>query len=482
MSIKSFKNGVDSKVNFKTLLQDVPKGVQLPFFSQIEIPIDKILSSQLNDLLICIDDLERKHHNLDINQVFGLASYLKEHKNCSVIFIVNSDQIEEKDQYKKYLEKTISAEISLKRTVKDCCDLIFENDRYYESILESLKILEIYNLRILQRIKVFKQHFLSLVTNSIETETINEIIKKIIILVWVKFGDTNYSPSIQLLRKFSRLPFSGRLINDSNVSEEEENKWRPILNDYKFSNFNEYDELIWLYIDKGIIDVNAFKLAIEKRNQYYLNQSKRISFYKAWDIYNNSFNDNVEEFTEKLTNSAIELIEVDSISIGEINSTYSVLVELKKDNLAQSVIDKYISIIKEYNENYFFDQTINSGRDLHENVKNLIIIHAKENETKNTFESVLDGVAFKMGWGGDVIDFLQSKTEDEFYEFLSQANTELLKRHIDFCLRLGKSNNPSKEHLMISEKMKNALVRIGKTNELNRMRVERIYNLRIDEL
>ncbi|WP_457570101.1 P-loop NTPase fold protein [Desulfurobacterium sp.] len=62
-------------------------------------------------IIVAIDDLERTQ--IDIDQVLGLISQLKEEKDCKVILIFNEEEIdgEYKEKYKQYKEKCIDVEI-----------------------------------------------------------------------------------------------------------------------------------------------------------------------------------------------------------------------------------------------------------------------------------------------------------------------------------------------------------------------------------
>ncbi len=45
----------------------------------------------LKDVIICIDDIERKGTNLEIREILGLILLLKEQKNCRIALILNDE-------------------------------------------------------------------------------------------------------------------------------------------------------------------------------------------------------------------------------------------------------------------------------------------------------------------------------------------------------------------------------------------------------
>jgi hypothetical protein len=63
------------------------------------------------DIIVCFDDFERLSSSMELEEVLGLISELKEQKNCSVVMILNEDQLRDnKETLDKYKEKLIDYE------------------------------------------------------------------------------------------------------------------------------------------------------------------------------------------------------------------------------------------------------------------------------------------------------------------------------------------------------------------------------------
>lgn len=482
------KNALKDKLHktsiFKSLLKNTPREFQVPFFTKVTLPIEKIAFSSVSDSLICFDDLERLNDNFSFNEVLGLANYLKEEKRCSIIFIANDNQIDKSKPnqsfFFKYNEKTIDREVVLKRSFKETADIIFENHDLYDYIFPNIKLLNISNLRILQRIDFFLAEFFQSIEIDLENQTIDELIKKIILLTWIKYERDQIIPDIAFLKKYRRGLLGTTFLPSGETDTEAENKWRPVIQNYGFSVFTDFDEIIWNYIDQGIIEPKKFKDEIEKRNHIYFKENKHELLNKAWDFYSNSFQNNGDQFAQELTNSVIENIKTNSINLGEINSAFEMILELEKKELADSILNSYKTLIKDKNKK----EVINSARYLrtkiHDDLMSLIESTAKVDDEQMSFEEVLRPVIYENGWGGDVTAFLLRKTEDDFFNFFSSIESDDLHGYIEFCLRLGESSNSSNENLEISRKMRSVLKRISSMNKLNEIRIKNIYGSRIN--
>ena len=71
---------------------------------------------QLRKLIICVDDLERLGKTLDVGDVMGFISLLKEQRRCKVAVILNEEALSQhKLDFDKYFEKALG----LKKLVDD---------------------------------------------------------------------------------------------------------------------------------------------------------------------------------------------------------------------------------------------------------------------------------------------------------------------------------------------------------------------------
>jgi hypothetical protein len=107
----------------------------------------------LREIIICIDDLERKGNGLSLKDVLGLVSLLKEQKKCKVVLLLN-DGTEETKDYETYKEKVIDIEFSFKPTTLECSQIAYSNLKDYHEYLRDLtSSVGITNIRVLKKIE-----------------------------------------------------------------------------------------------------------------------------------------------------------------------------------------------------------------------------------------------------------------------------------------------------------------------------------------
>ena len=109
-SIETFeKNAVDSLGVLSKRAISIFKNTSI--IDKVSTAIDSISFLSVNKTLICIDDIERKGKNIEIKDVLGLVSLLKEQKDCKIILILNEDEIS--DGYLMFCEKVIAGKIEI---------------------------------------------------------------------------------------------------------------------------------------------------------------------------------------------------------------------------------------------------------------------------------------------------------------------------------------------------------------------------------
>src|SRR5690606_35983026 len=88
----------------------------VPYLSKYSNLIGSIEYGLVQNYVICIDDLERKHDNLGVKEVMGLVDELARQKNCKVVLIFNKDSLsspDEQEVYEKYREKVVDIELTM---------------------------------------------------------------------------------------------------------------------------------------------------------------------------------------------------------------------------------------------------------------------------------------------------------------------------------------------------------------------------------
>ena len=77
---------------------------------------NNLTKKNFKNIVVCFDDFERISKNLDIGEVLGYLSELKEQKKCKIVVINNNNNLEKQDRLNDKILSKITNEKSVKKT------------------------------------------------------------------------------------------------------------------------------------------------------------------------------------------------------------------------------------------------------------------------------------------------------------------------------------------------------------------------------
>lgn len=394
----------------------------------ISLALSWFEKKDFENVIICFDDFERISDKLKLKDVLGLISELKEQKKCTVVLILNKDELKE-DDLSKYKDKIIDYDFNYEPTVAESFSLIKDNLKVFKEYpLEYFQKHGINNIRIMKRvinalndyasfeetIREYKDIERELVENILEISTINAI---------------DLSVDFEKLSKYSM----SSLLKEKKTDEEYE-KLLKYINSGNSSYFYMSDMTYNVidYVKNSIVDKESLQNSIDERieKQKYSLVEKQIREYthKARYDLHYSFDKYIQDlFTilEFHKNTITEILNADNFlfyiqQLKEFDSDN----EQKYNTFAMDILKKYLDIelLKE-NKPSWVDQTI-------KNIKNFDALLADyynnfESSTKNEKISSLESVKNLMlnpirnSWGEEP-DLLAQVNENNIEQYFYQ--------------------------------------------------------------
>ncbi|MEM5017890.1 hypothetical protein WKH31_16470 [Metabacillus indicus] len=94
--------------------------ISVPLIGNIHTTLYNELENK-DTFIIIFDDLERKHHDLDIKEIFGLVDSLSKLNNLKTVIIAATEQFKEDDEktFKSYQEKAVDRTYTIKHYAKN---------------------------------------------------------------------------------------------------------------------------------------------------------------------------------------------------------------------------------------------------------------------------------------------------------------------------------------------------------------------------
>jgi hypothetical protein len=443
-----------------------------------------ILHSLVTDTLVCFDDIERKGLGLAMRDVLGLASLLKEQRNCKVVLIINDNELgAESEEFRVHGEKIIDRQLSFVLTPEESFECVFKTGQpHYDLIKSSVLSLKIPNIRILQRIQRFIED-INPYLNGTEKRTSEDVIRSLVLFVWSYYGVANGAPDLKFVLNYSTV--NSWLKREKNIQEtDEEKKWSKVLGSYNYFRTEEIDECLSLFVETGYINKGEFPERLKKKDELHKVQNRDESYREAWAPYSNSFDDDEEEFINGLLKAFRANIEI--LSPRDLQSVVDLLRQLERTGDVDALVDEYfarrnspndIEALKKLDKSTFSDDI----KDEYLILKLRETLEPAKTDTR-TLAEVVRPMALTEGWSIDDVRHMNSFSVDDYYNFFKSERGDRLYWCVKKCLDFAEHKGDNGTYESVGEKAKRALLRISGESNFQRIRIKTIYKLELPKV
>ncbi len=157
------------------------------------------------DIIVCFDDFERLSSLMELEEVLGLISELKEQKNCSVVMILNEDELRDnKETLDKYKEKLIDYEFSYDPRPFESLEILQDKLTAFKDypLQDYLTKHKINNIRVISRIINALNDFSFIESHIKDTpEVTTEIVDSIIQIAAINAQNSSFREFIEYTKK-----------------------------------------------------------------------------------------------------------------------------------------------------------------------------------------------------------------------------------------------------------------------------------------
>lgn len=250
----------------------------------------------LRERVIVVDDIERKHSKLGIDEVFGLIDeYSKEFK-VRFVLVLNDDQLategEQRTLWSKFREKLIDREIKLSTTPDEAFFIatkLFASPKYEAALKRAVLTCGLTNIRIIGKVIQAANQILA------DRELIDSIqarvVPSIVLFAAIHYHGLENGPNFQFALNIGN-PDWFAFMRDKNdeLTEEEkrEHRWRMLMSELGINNCDDFERVLVEFLESGLFENEKVHAIIERyigeAQTMEARQNARIFIKKAiWD-------------------------------------------------------------------------------------------------------------------------------------------------------------------------------------------------------
>jgi hypothetical protein len=390
--------------------------------------------------LVCLDDLERAGDGLAQRDVLGLASALKEQRNCKVVLLLNDEEMapDQKQEFERQLEKVVDVRLVFDPNPHEAAAIALSGNAEVEEMLRNRTImLGIVNIRVIKKIERLAARLCAILAGT-NKQVVEQAVASVVLGGWAEL-QPNEAPSFETLISYNRLVMSLKAGKGDDDDEEERPKWADRLENYDFTHADDLDLVIFDGVQNGFFDEQKLRGAAKALEVSIAHNSRDNSYAKAWDQYWHDLSVPDDKLLKDIQKGALENLAI--INPVNLSGTAGLLREAGMNAEADDLIDRYVEARKDEGRAFF---------DLYEH--HFMPSDAPDPRLITAFEAkraafvdarepgqVLIRISAQQGWAEEDVELLASLTAEQLVAMFDAMKGPELRRSIQFAHTLARS-------------------------------------------
>lgn len=391
----------------------------------------------LKNKLIVLDDIERKHVNLDIDQVFGFIDEFTKQHGARFVLILNNDQLNNRELWNTLHEKVIDQEIRLNTSTRESFDIAqrLMPSNYAELIYPTVEICELTNIRIIRKIIKAVNRILGGHNDLTETVLIR-VIPSIVLLSAIHYKGIEDGPSIDFV--LSQGTFNTQNDGDNAEEKSQRARWKSLVLQTGIISSDDFELIVVEFLQSGMFDSTAVSTIIDR---YIAEDDSGRAINDCGRFFENSFWDHAAS-EDNLLKEAVSLASrshlLDMYLVTTLHDTIANIPS--GETIAVDSINNWLEEFRKKKvENIEIDNVFD--RKLHPLIAAEFDRINDRSQARTSAYDACAHIAKHSGWGARQTIAMKSATADEFEATIrSRPSSELklfMRKMLDFCVHRG---------------------------------------------
>lgn len=431
----------------------------------------------VESFLVIIDDLERRSASVPLKDVLGLIDELVRTRECKVIAVCNEDALNPDDRglLFEFKEKVFDVDLLFVRSPRDITRIGLPETCGHKSVSEEILVkLGISNIRVVRRYAFLVDQIWDDIATC-DARIAREVLEHVAILTWARYDSSAGIPPDKLGYLVSEESWMATALRERNATREHwESAWSAAAEALEFSS-EKYDIALVEYMRTGIWVPGSLKEHIEAKAANLEALEAQESLRAAWRMYSDGFNTDQHQFVASLVESIDHYMSL--LSPRDVDSAFSVLEDLGVD--FSGLADRYKRVASSQIESAaLVDWPFGDFRSA--TLRPVVEAARSRDRTLPTVDSALERIAVQGAWSEEDGLAVNSCSEDDLFEWM-MSGAENMPAKVRRGLLEGRVRGDDARQPPLHERAIGALRRIAALNEFNRLRVENIYGVKLDD-
>lgn len=357
----------------------------------------------LRGKLIVIDDIERKHEKLGIDEVLGfIDEYSKQHESRFVL-VLNDDQLssrgDQAELWKTFREKVIDQEIKLLTSAEEAFSIGIGLvlSKYSEALKRASIACRLTNIRVV--VKVIKVANQILMGRDLDEAIQARVVPSIVLFSAIHYRGLDDGPDFKFALNAGN-PDWQSFMRDRNVEpapeEKQEERWRMLMHELGIHYCDEFEKRLVEFLESGLFEIGSIEAIIER---YVAEKEVMEAREAAQSFLKRVLWDHRVDGTQLVLEAAAfpkKAALLDPFVATELHSALARLPE--GEAIGQAIIDGWIGAFRENNPITVNDENP-FNNPLHPKIQEVFAAVNATSQAKVTVVDVCKYVFENGGWG-----------------------------------------------------------------------------------
>lgn len=353
--------------------------------------------------LIVIDDIERKHEKLGIDEVLGFIDEYSQQHGARFVLVLNDDQLSTKDDQKKlwttFREKVIDQEIRLSTSVGEAFSIAIglRSSKYAEAIKRASITCSLTNIRVV--VKVIKAANQILADRDLEEAIQARVVPSIVLFSAIHYRGMDDGPDFKFALNVGN-PDWASFDEDKNEAptpqEKREEGWRMLMQELGIHGCDEFEKQLVEFLESGLLEAASIEAIIDR----YVAESEAMKAREtAQNFLKRFFWDHRVDEAQLVTEAAVFPASAGLLDPFVATDLQSVLATLPGGAaIGDAIIDGWIAAYKKSNPVMINDENP-FGNPLHPRIQAELSAIKATVQTNTTVVDACMHVIESSGWG-----------------------------------------------------------------------------------
>lgn len=382
----------------------------------------------LKDKVIVLDDIERKHDKLSIDEILGFIDEFTQQHCARFVLIMNSDQLADRKVWDTLREKVVDQELRLDTSTSEAFEIAIglAPSPYAARIKAAAEVCGLTNIRIIRKIVKAINRILGN-RDDLSDPLLSRVVPSTVLLSAVHYKGIEDGPDFEFVLAQGTPSDWGALLEEDGVEDEDskrKSKWKLLLNELGIRWCDDYELLVIEFLQSGLFDATAV--------------SRIIGRYVAENDAMNAHND-LNKFFERLIwdhrLTEGDLLEearafaprAKLIDVYNFTSLYDAVMELPDGHaVAEAMLSEWIEAFRAKKFETFDDENT-FGRKVHPSIKAEIEAINSNAQAKMTVFDACEYIVKNSGWGHRQEMAMKAATVGDFESVIKSIEVKGLR-------------------------------------------------------